>query len=68
MRAQEFRDLDAGELVAKEADIREQMFRLRFQLGMGQADGLKKYRVLRRDLARVLTVRNEKAAVQAGRG
>ena len=68
MRAQEIRELDVEELVAKETDIREQMFRLRFQLGMGQADGLKKYRGLRRDLARVLTVRNEKAAAQAGRG
>jgi ribosomal protein L29 len=35
---------------------------------MGQADGLKKYRGLRKDLARVMTVRNEKAAAQAGRG
>ncbi|HUG82534.1 MAG TPA: 50S ribosomal protein L29 [Bryobacterales bacterium] len=68
MRAQEIRELDAEELAAKETDIREQMFRLRFQLGMGQTDGLKKYRGLRRDLARVLTVRNEKAAAQAGRG
>lgn len=68
MRAQEIRELDVEELAAKETDIREQMFRLRFQLGMGQADGLKKYRGLRRDLARVLTVRNEKAAAQAGRG
>ena len=41
--------------------MREQMFRLRFQLGMGQTDGLKKYRTLRKDLARLLTVRQEKA-------
>jgi large subunit ribosomal protein L29 len=68
MRAQEFRELDVEELAAKAMDIREQMFRLRFQLGMGQADGLKKYRGLRKDLARVMTVRNEKAAAQAGRG
>jgi large subunit ribosomal protein L29 len=32
------------------------MFRLRFQIGMGQMDGLKKYRQIRRDRARILGV------------
>ncbi|MCY4585902.1 MAG: 50S ribosomal protein L29 [Bryobacterales bacterium] len=61
MRAEEIRELDLDELAAKENEMREQMFRLRFQLGMGQTDGLKKYRALRKDLARLLTVRQEKA-------
>lgn len=61
MRAEEIRELDLEELAAKENEMREQMFRLRFQLGMGQTDGLKKYRTLRKDLARLLTVRQEKA-------
>ena len=61
MRAEEIRELDLDELAAKENEMREQMFRLRFQLGMGQTDGLKKYRTLRKDLARLLTVRQEKA-------
>lgn len=61
MRAEEIRELDLEELAAKENEMREQMFRLRFQLGMGQTDGLKKYRALRKDLARLLTVRQEKA-------
>lgn len=61
MRAEEIRELDLEELTAKEKEMREQMFRLRFQLGMGQTDGLKKYRALRKDLARLLTVRQEKA-------
>jgi len=62
MRAEEIRELDVEELATKETEMREQMFRLRFQLGMGQTDGLKKYRGLRRDLARLLTVRQEKAS------
>ncbi len=61
MRAEEIRELDLEELAAKENEMREQMFRLRFQLGMGHTDGLKKYRALRKDLARLLTVRQEKA-------
>ena len=61
MSAEEIRELDFEELAAKENEMREQMFRLRFQLGMGQTDGLKKYRALRKDLARLLTVRQEKS-------
>ena len=44
--------------------MREQLFRLRFQLSMGQVDGIKKYRALKKDLARLLTVRTQGA--QAG--
>ncbi len=46
---------------AKEREMREQLFRLRFQLSMGQVDGLKKYRAVKKDLARLMTVRAEKA-------
>lgn len=61
MKAEEFRQLDATELDAKEREMREQLFRLRFQLSMGQVDGIKKYRAVKKDLARLLTVRAEKA-------
>jgi large subunit ribosomal protein L29 len=59
MKARDYRDLDSDELAAKEREIREQLFRLRFQIQMGQTDGLKKYRALKKDLARILTVRSE---------
>jgi large subunit ribosomal protein L29 len=59
MKAGSFRDLDGDELAAKEREAREQLFRLRFQIQMGQSDGLKKYRALKKDLARILTVRRE---------
>ncbi len=62
MKAEEFKQLNSDELDQKETEIREQLFRLRFQLSMGQADGVKKYRVLKKDLARLLTVRAEQAA------
>lgn len=60
MRAEKIRELDDAELAVQEREIREQLFRLRFQIGMGQMDGLKKYRALRKDLARVLTVMRER--------
>jgi len=60
MTADKVRELDENELRSQEQEIAEQMFRLRFQLGMGQMEGLKKYRVLRKDRARILTVLRER--------
>ncbi len=65
MTAKEYSDMDVAELEVKEGEAREQMFRLRFQLSMGQTDGLKKYRALKKDLARLLTVQRQKQAAAA---
>src|ERR1700681_3190079 len=54
------RSLDAAELAKELRESAEQMFRLRFQLSMGQSDGLKKLRQLRRERARMLTVERER--------
>jgi large subunit ribosomal protein L29 len=62
--AEEIRNLDAAELRLREREMREQLFRLRFQMQMGQMDGVKKYRALRKDLARLLTVERERASAQ----
>ena len=56
MKADKVRELDNNELNKQMNDSREQVFRLRFQMAMGQADGLKKLRVLRKDRARMLTI------------
>ena len=62
----------AGDQRAAEAlynQFREQVYRLRLQILMGQTAGLKKYRALRKDKARVLTVLRERELVsQAGKG
>ncbi|MFQ5664235.1 MAG: 50S ribosomal protein L29 [Terriglobia bacterium] len=59
MTAEELRQLNQTELAAKEQEMREQLFRLRFQLAAGQAESIKKIRAVRKDLARLLTVRHE---------
>ena len=56
------RGVDATDLQRQANDAQEQLFRFRFQMGMGQAEGLKKYRSLKKDRARMLTVLHEKAA------
>ncbi len=56
MKADKIRELDNTELGRQEQDAQAQMFRLRFQLSMGQTEGMKKLRVLRKDRARMLTI------------
>jgi large subunit ribosomal protein L29 len=56
MRAEKLREIDSDELRRQVAEMGEQDFRLRFQMSMGQADGLKKVRGMRKDRARILTI------------
>jgi large subunit ribosomal protein L29 len=60
MKAQKLRELDSSELVNQSTDIHEQLFRLRFQMSMGQTDGLKKYRDAKKDRARMLLILRER--------
>jgi large subunit ribosomal protein L29 len=60
MKAQKVRDLDENELRNQLRDMQETMFRLQFQMNMGQTDGLKKLRGLKRDRARMLTILRER--------
>src|SRR5450432_3752824 len=63
--ADKARGLDAAEITKQLQEASEQMFRLRFQLSMGQADGLTKLRNLRKDRARMLTIQRERELGQA---
>lgn len=69
MEASKMRELDAKDLATKAKEMDEQIFRLRFQMSMGQMDGLKKYRELRKDRARVHTILRERelAAAKGGK-
>src|SRR5689334_11716945 len=60
--AEKFRALDPVELDKQLREGAEQMFRLRFQMSMGQMDGVKKLRTLRKERARILTVLKQKGA------
>jgi large subunit ribosomal protein L29 len=60
-------DLDDKEIAHQLGEMDEQLFRLKFQMSMGQMEGLKKARSMRKDRARMLTVLRERAlAAQAG--
>jgi len=60
MRSQKLRDLDSPELQTQLRDIEEQMFRLRLQMSMGQMEGLKKARAMRKNRARIFTILRER--------
>jgi large subunit ribosomal protein L29 len=54
-RGEKYREMTPNELELQQKELGEQIFRLRFQLSTGQAEGLKKLREAKRDLARVKT-------------
>jgi large subunit ribosomal protein L29 len=66
MKAQKVRDLDNSEINHQLSEMDDQMFRLRFQMGMGQQDGLKKVRQMRKDRARMLTILREREIAAQG--
>lgn len=58
--ADKVRNLTAVELRAREREQSEQLFKLKFQLKMGQTESVKKLRELKREIARIKTVTREK--------
>jgi len=60
MKAEKVRNLTDQELRQQERDLNDQLFKLKFQLNMGQTESLKKIRGLRRDIARVQTIVRER--------
>lgn len=59
MKASEVRALLDEELVEKAAQLRRELFNLRFQRATGQLANTARFRTAKRDLARVLTVMRE---------
>ena len=60
MKVAEVRDLAVDDLRQRVKELDDQLFRLRIQKSMGQAEAAQKLKGLRRDLARVKTVLREK--------
>ncbi len=61
MRAKEIRELSLEEMRQKEREIAEEIFRLRMRKATGQLDNTMRLRLLRRDLARLKTIQQERA-------
>jgi large subunit ribosomal protein L29 len=66
MKVDKIRNLTEEELKHQEGELADQLFKLKFQLNMGQTESLKKIRGLRKDIARVKTIKGERGRVAAG--
>jgi large subunit ribosomal protein L29 len=55
MKKDKLKALDPAEMQSKLTEIDEQSFRVKFQIAMGQSEGLKRLRENRKDRARLLT-------------
>ncbi len=60
MKATEIRELTVDDLRARVKDLEDQIFRFRIQKSMGQLEAPGKGRDIRRDLARINTILQEK--------
>ena len=65
VKAGKIRELTGTELDKRAGEIREELFKLRFQHATGQLENPVRTRTLRRELARVLTVQREQAVAAA---
>jgi large subunit ribosomal protein L29 len=60
MKPDELRELTDEELIKKERDTKEELFNLRVQIATNQTTNVARVRKLKRDLARVLTLKRER--------
>lgn len=60
MKPAQLREISTNELMIKLKELKELIFRYRFQFAMGQTDNPMKYREARKDIARIMTILNER--------
>ena len=68
MKAKELREMTDVELNKQLKDLKAELFNLRFQQATGQLENTARMRAVRRDVARIKTVLNQKAADAAAAG
>ena len=62
MKAKEIRELTSEQLEAKLKELKEELFNLRFQLAINQLENPHKITAVKKDIARVMTILQEKNA------
>jgi len=69
MKASRLRDMSKDDLLLEESELRQQLFKLRFQTATGQLENASKVKDVRKDIARIMTVLKEmELASQGGKG
>ena len=67
MKKHKLRNLDEAEMRNQLKEMDDQLFRLKFQLRMGQTDGLKKIREIKKGRARIMTWLRERELAGAAK-
>lgn len=62
MKAAELRNMSVEELSAKHAELKENLFRLKFKMTTGDLEDVSQINKTKKDIARILTIINEKRA------
>jgi len=65
MNASDLREKTPDELKTELASLKKEAFNLRFQAATNQLEGTARMRTVKRDVARVMTILNEKARAAA---
>lgn len=60
MKPTELRELSDEELTQKDEELKDQLFKLKFQHALGQLENAMKLNNLKRDRARILTILKER--------
>ncbi len=60
MKTNELINLSAAELDAKIADLKEELFNLRFQMATGQCENPTKVREVKKSIARIKTIQRQR--------
>lgn len=60
MKATEFREMTEDELLNKQEELKDQLFKLKFQHALGQLENAMKLKNIKKDLARIHTILREK--------
>jgi large subunit ribosomal protein L29 len=66
LKAKALHELDNEQLVQRLADTRKELFNIRFQSATGALENTTRLKLARREIARILTIQNERNANLAG--
>lgn len=61
MKASELKEMKDAELVEKENELRENVFRMRFKLATGDIEDSSQIKKAKKDIARIKTILNERS-------
>ena len=64
LNIKEIRELDNKDLTQEVEDLKQELFNLRFQHAVGQLDDTARLRTVKKTIARLLTVMNERSLAE----